>query len=180
MLKRLYFFGRHVIILALVTSIFMLQGPTTAHATDPDFLSLGLGISDYNDDKTAAEGRFEYRSNIELSIFRPFSGFMMTSDRAMYGYGGLFVDFFFGRRIVVQPSLAVGAYSSGAGKNLGHWIQFSPKLEVAWRFDDRSRLGLSVAHMSNASLNDKNPGTESVLLTYSLPFDRIAKHNLWE
>jgi lipid A 3-O-deacylase len=151
-----------------------------ARAEDPDFLSLSLGVHDVHDNRTAAEGRLEYRSDIDISVFRPFTGFMMTNDSAMYGYGGVFIDLFFGRRFVLQPSFAVGAYSKGSGKDLGHWIEFRSQLEFAWRFDDRSRLGLSVNHISNASLSDNNPGTESIVLTYALPFDKIAKGNLWE
>jgi lipid A 3-O-deacylase len=151
-----------------------------ASADDPDFLAVSAGIHDFHDNRTAAEGRIEYRSDIELSVFRPFTGFMMTNDSAMYGYGGVFMDLFFGRRLVLQPSFAVGAYAKGSGKDLGHWIEFRSQLELAWRFDDRSRLGLSVNHISNASLSDNNPGTESVVLTYALPFDKIAKGNLWE
>ena len=177
-------FSKHIsglfksLAVAAVVGLSLNAGP--ALAKDPDFLSVSLGAYDINDNKTAAEGRLEYRSDIEWSIFRPFSGFMMTADRAMYGYGGVLVDLFFGRRFVVQPSFAAGAYSKGGGKDLGHWIEFRSQLEFAWRFDDRSRLGLSVNHISNASLSDNNPGTESIVLTYAVPFDKILGKNLWE
>jgi lipid A 3-O-deacylase len=169
-------FSATVMALTLALSL----GSAPAKADDPDFLAVSLGLHDFNDNRTANEARIEYRSDIDLSIFRPFTGFMMTDDSAMYGYGGVFVDVFFGRRFVVQPSFAVGAYSKGSGKDLGHWIEFRSQLEFAWRFDDRSRLGLSVNHISNASISDNNPGTESVVLTYAVPFDRIAGKNLWE
>jgi len=47
-------------------------------------------------------------------------------------------------------------------------------LEVAYRFDDRSRLGLSISHYSNAGLGDDNPGTESLMLNYSVPLKKIT------
>ena len=151
-----------------------------AIAEDPDFLAVSAGIHHYHDNRITAEGRLEYRSDIDLSVFRPFTGFMVTNDRAMYGYGGLFMDLFFGRRLVLQPSFAVGAYAKGNGIDLGHWIQFRSQLELAWRFDDRSRLGLSLNHISNGGISDTNPGIESVGLTYALPFDIITEGNLWE
>jgi lipid A 3-O-deacylase len=172
-------FGRGALVLA--AAAFMLAcASAPAMADDPDFLVLSGGMHDINDNRTAAEARIEYRSDIDLSVFRPFTGFMITNDSAMYGYGGVFMDLFFGRRFVVQPSFAAGAYSRGGGKNLGHWIEFRSQIEFAYRFDDRSRLGLSVSHISNASISDNNPGTESVVLTWAVPFDRIAGKNLWE
>ncbi len=151
-----------------------------ARAEDPDFLAFSAGVHDYNDDGRAGSVRFEYRSDIQWWILRPFSGFTYTADKAMYGYAGVFVDLFFGRRFVLQPSFAAGAYSRGAeGKNLGHWIEFRSQLELAYRFDDRSRIGLSVNHISNASLDPDNPGAESFVLTYAVPFDQISGKNLW-
>jgi lipid A 3-O-deacylase len=47
-------------------------------------------------------------------------------------------------------------------------------MELAYRFDDRSRLGLSLSHYSNASLSDKNPGTEAIMINYSIPFTTIS------
>ena len=58
--------------------IFGMEGATSARADDPDLLSLSLGAFDTFDNKTAAEGRVEYRSDRKLWIFKPFSGFMAT------------------------------------------------------------------------------------------------------
>jgi len=48
-------------------------------------------------------------------------------------------------------------------------------LEFAFRFDDRSRLGLSISHYSNAGLGDSNPGTESLMANYSIPLGNFSK-----
>ena len=100
--------------------IFGIAGATSARADDPDFLSLSLGAFDTFDNKTAAETRVEYRSDKKFWIFKPFSGFMATSDKAIYGYLGVLIDFYFGRRFVITPSFAPGAWSRGDGKDLGH------------------------------------------------------------
>lgn len=152
---------------------------TAARADDPDFLVFSAGVHDVHDNKTSAEGRLEYRSDINLSIFRPFTGFMFTGDEATYAYAGLFVDFFYGRRFVLQPSFAVGAYRQGQGKDLGNTVEFRSQLELAYRRDDRSRIGISVNHISNASLSDNNPGTESIVLTYAMPLSKIIGKNFW-
>ena len=144
-----------------------------ARADEPDFIAFSACAFDIGKDQTAAEGRLEYRSDIRLWIFKPFAGVMGTSDGGAYGYAGVLVDVFFGKRMVTTLSFAPGAYAKGDGKDLGHDLEFRSQLEVAYRFDDRSRLGLSLSHMSNASIGDKNPGTESLMLTYALPVRKI-------
>lgn len=156
---------------AAALALALVAGAGPARAADPDFLSLSVGAFDVNDDMTAAEFRLEYRSKLEWWIFRPFTGLMGNSDGGFYGYGGVLVDVFFGRRFVLTPSFAIGAYDRGSGKDLGHSIEFRSQIELAYRFDDRSRLAISLDHMSNASLDEVNPGTESLMLTYAFPFE---------
>ncbi len=147
---------------------------TPAVAEDPPFFALGAGFYDINDNEEAAEFRAEYRAAGKLWIFKPFGGLMTTTDAAVYGYGGFLVDVYFGNRVVLTPSLAAGAYSDGNGKDLGHTIEFRSALELSYRFDDRSRLGLMFYHLSNASLDDNNPGTEILSLTYAIPLSGLA------
>lgn len=45
---------------------------------------------------------------------------------------------------------------------------------MAYRFDDRSRLGLEFYHLSNAGLDKHNPGTEILLAKYSVPFGKLT------
>ena len=98
---------------------------------------------------------------------------MATSDKAIYGYLGVLIDFYFGRRFVITPSFAPGAWSRGDGKDLGHWVEFRSQLEFAYRLDDRSRVAVSIGHISNAGLDSTNPGDESVMLTYAVPFSKL-------
>lgn len=142
---------------------------------DPAFLSVGVGIYDINDDKRAAEMRMEYRFARNFWIFKPFFGASGTTDAAAYGYGGLLVDIYFGPRWVLTPNAAVGLYHEGSGKKLGHVVEFRTGFELAYRFDNRSRLGIAFHHISNASLGDKNPGTELLAIVYSVPFDSLLK-----
>ena len=152
-------------------AMFLLAHP--ARADDPAFIAFSAGAFDLGKDQTAAEGRLEYRSNIRLWVFKPFAGVMGTSDGGAFGYAGVLVDIFFGRRAVASLSFARGAYAEGSGKKLGHELEFRSQLELAYRFDDRARLGFSVSHISNASIGDKNPGAESLMLTYALPVGNI-------
>ena len=55
------------------------------------------------------------------------------------------------------------------GKQLGGTLQFRSAVEFAFCFDDRSRLGLQIGHLSNAGIYSENPGTEFVVLNFSVP-----------
>ena len=162
-------------VIAAIAGISTFFLADAGRADDPDFLSVGGGYFDWNRQKApAAEFRLEYRSDYKLWIFKPLGGVMATSDGAFYGYAGIGVDVFLGNRFVVTPSFAPGYYEAGSGLDLGHELEFRSQIEFAYRFDDRSRLGLAVSHMSNASIGEKNPGTESAILYYSIPFSTVT------
>lgn len=153
----------------------LLAATLPANAEEPSFISLGAGYYDLFDDQSAGEARLEYRfsESNKLFLFTPFVGVTATTDAATYGYVGIGVDVFFGRRWVATPNFAVGVYGNGDGKDLGHAIEFRSGLEIAYRFDDYSRLGLSFTHISNAGLDERNPGVESLVVMYSMPFHKL-------
>ncbi|MSO75293.1 MAG: acyloxyacyl hydrolase [Alphaproteobacteria bacterium] len=140
---------------------------------DPSFLAFSAGAYDVSKDRTAGEFRVEYRGRKLFGPVKPLLGVMTTSDSALYGYFGLGVDIFFGPRIVLLPSASAGLYDDGHGKPLGHVVEFRTGAELAYRFDDRSRIGIAIHHISNASLGNKNPGEESVVITYAVPLEKI-------
>lgn len=140
---------------------------------DESRLQAAIGYYDINDTFDAAEVRLEWHGKKMFWHVRPLAGIMATSDKAFYGYAGIILDMFFGDHIVVSPSFAPGLYSDGDGKDLGHTIEFRSALEIAWRFDGGSRLGLTLYHLSNASLGDSNPGTEVLSLGYTLPLSSV-------
>jgi hypothetical protein len=142
---------------------------------DPPRIALGAGAFDVTPSAhnrqggTAAELRAEYRFGDVLWSVSPFMGVQGTSDAAFYGYGGFGIDVNFGPNIVLTPNVAAGYFSRGSGTDLGSWWEFRSGAEIAWRFDNMSRLGVAVHHMSNAGLTKRNPGEQSVLLLYSVP-----------
>ena len=144
-----------------------------AAAQDPDLFAFSVGGFDVNDDDTAAEASIEYRSDWKPFYLGPTIGLMVNSDGGVYGYGGVYLDLFFGRRFVVTPNFAVGGYSQGDSKDLGSTIEFRSGVDVAYRFDDRSRLGIAFHHISNASIDDTNPGVNSLVVTYAVPIGRL-------
>ena len=74
---------------------------------------------------------------------------------------------------MLTPNFAVGVYGNGDGKDLGYAVEFRSGVELAYRFDNYARLGLSFTHISNAGLDERNPGVESLVVMYSIPFGSL-------
>jgi hypothetical protein len=142
-------------------------------ADDPAFLSFAAGAFDVLHNETAGEFRAEYRFADKWLYLKPFLGVLGTTDKAFYGYGGFRMDIYLGRRFVLMPNAAFGYYQHGSGKNLGGVAEFRTGGEFAYRFDDRSRLGFSFNHISNAGIYKRNPGEEEVAIVYSIPFNLL-------
>ena len=156
----------------LLFAVMTLARPVVAD--EPAFISLGTGATGVIADRTqGAAFNIEYRSDYEFWKIRPFVGGFATSDASLYGYFGFLMDIYFGNRWVLTPNTAVGLYAEGDGQDLGHVIEFRSGIELAYRFDDRSRLGVAVHHLSNASIGDDNPGTETALIYYSIPLNSL-------
>lgn len=162
----------------LVLAVCLVAAPDIAVAddsdSDPDQLAFGLGYFDIIKQRDgAAIFNLEYRSDKKLWVFKPQVGMIATSEGGFYAYAGIRLDVYFGNRFVFTPSFSPGLYHEGNGKDLHFPVEFRSSAEVAYRFDDYSRLSLGIAHMSNASLGDKNPGVETLTLTYSVPFSKL-------
>ena len=129
---------------AIAAIAVSIAAENTVLAGEPAFFSVGAGIYDVNDSDTTVEGRVEYRfsENNKLWHFTPFVGLMATAGGATYGYGGIGLDLFFGNRWVLTPNFAAGLYGNG-DVDLGHAVEFRSGVELAYRFDNRSRLGLT-------------------------------------
>jgi lipid A 3-O-deacylase len=170
--------GRSARVLATAMAVGALltgtAGAQTLSLDDPSYLSLGVGGFDVLHNETAAEFRLEYRDNTRLLGFlKPLGGILATSEGGAYAYFGFATDIYFGQHFVVMPNANVGLWQKGNGKDLGSWVEFKTGAEFAWRFDDHSRLGLSLHHISNAGLTQRNPGEESIELVWSIPFNLL-------
>lgn len=153
------------ILLALVAAASV---ASPAFATD--YLTGYAGIYDVSQgDDYAGEFGVEYRYKDVFHGLRPLAGIMATTDSAVYGYAGLTWDLFLSDSIILSPNFAAGAYHHGDGKDLGYGVEFKSGIELAYQFENQSRLGVAFNHISNASLGNDNPGTENLIVTYSHP-----------
>lgn len=144
--------------------------PVAARADDPAYIAVGAGAYDFLHDNLAAQIRGEYRFAHGFFFLKPLVGALGTSDSSVYAYGGFRVELKLGEHYVLMPLATVGYFNKGDGKNLGSPIEFKTGVEFDYQFSDASRLGLAFDHISNAGLTRRNPGTESLLVVYSVPF----------
>ena len=139
-----------------------------AERNDNNLLAFGAGIWDLNDNQTAGLFNVEYRYGTRYGPFKPMIGGLINTDHGFYIYAGIRMDLYLTNKIVVTPSFAPGFYERGDGKDLGHVIEFRSGLDLAYRRKNGARIGAEFHHLSNASLDENNPGTETFLFTYSI------------
>ena len=97
----------------------------------------------------------------------PTAGVMASSQGVLYSYSGFRMELPIGDRWILSPGSAVGLYYRAYGKNLGGALEFRSHLELAYRLPRETRLGVCIYHLSNAGIFDFNPGSESLVLTYT-------------
>lgn len=148
--------------------------PLSAQAAD-GLLGVGVGYYDVFDEDEAVDFRVEYRAATPCFWeIKPFVGAHVTTDGAVYALGGFYGDINLSPEWTLTPSLGAGLYSDGGGKDLGHTVEFRSQLELGYNFDNGSRLSGGLAHISNASLGDRNPGTEILSLNYYFPLSWVS------
>jgi lipid A 3-O-deacylase len=147
-------------------------GPVALLASGPDHLELGLGAFELLDDDPSLQGSVEYRFGRKLAFVGPALGLLANVDGGVFGYLGLYLDLAVGP-FRVTPMLAAGGYREGSSEDLGGVFQFRQSLAIAWRFQNGHQLGVKLAHISNADINDANPGAEDLMVTYALPLGPV-------
>lgn len=128
----------------------------------------------------AVEGGWEVRFAPRRFRFLPESwpelapvvGGIATGRGTLYAYAGVRTDIPLEGRWVLSPTWGVGLYSFGNGRDLGGALEFRSGLEVSYRLESGDRLGLSLYHLSNADLYHRNPGSESLVLSYTAALGR--------
>lgn len=151
----------------------------------------GVGVYDVKFDGSDTEDAIDYRyerrfdkslleigpDSYDFFNVKPFAGFEITSESASYFLTGVYIEDDVGTlftsepsNFIFTPSFGFGYYDNGDGKNLGHNIQFRTTFELSYKLKSNNRLGISLGHISNANLGDKNPGVEIISLSFQRPY----------
>ena len=154
------------------TTPFLELGPVVLHGSEADILMFGLGMFDPFDNGSATAATMEYRLGRKLFFIGPALGGMANVDGGLFGYFGLYFDLSAGP-FYFTGQLATGAYHQGNSRDLGGVFQFRQSIDLAYRQANGNRLGVRVAHISNAHVHERNPGEEEYYLTYSIALDPL-------
>lgn len=155
---------------AAAVALALLAAPCAARADGPDLLALGLGAYDVRHGDTEAQLRIEYRfAYTFLWVLKPLVGAFVANDGTFLGYAGARIELALTDHVVLMGDAAAGYWRRGTGLDLGDAFEFKTGAELAYRFDDESRLGVAFDHISNAGIAKLNPGVESLILVYSFP-----------
>tara|TARA_B100000676_G_C17751923_1_gene666966 strand:- start:51 stop:554 length:504 start_codon:yes stop_codon:yes gene_type:complete len=134
-------------------------------------LNFFTGNFDFSDDKQkAALVGFQHQDenlnrNTFLGNISPITGGFITNNSAAYIYTGIEWNVDLGG-MIFTPSFAPGLYHEGNGKDLGHVLEFKSEVQLSYKTSEKSSLGVSYNHVSNASLGDKNPGANSYMFNF--------------
>lgn len=155
---------------SLLLSAFAAVSLLAHAAMAEESLTFSAGAFDIDDESLVNFG-VEYRGESFWYDLLPIVGVQSTIEGDMYGYFGFNYDWEFANQWHLTPTAAVGVYNEGAGVDLGGPIEFRTGFEIAYEMGNAHRIGLAAHHLSNAGIYDHNPGTEQVMLSYSIPVD---------
>ena len=130
-------------------------------------LGLSFGRQGIDDEEASTELGFELRFPETPWVLRPALGYLRTDDEARYAYGGLRADLRVSDRLILTPAGSVGYYERGSGIDLGSHVMFRIGFDVAYRINDSMLIGVGLHHLSNARIESRNPGIESLLLSWT-------------
>ena len=164
------------ILIVLISFSFLSFAYAEDKKSNETELNLFTGMFDFSDHKQAAgiiglqhQNDDLFRESF-LGRLSPITGGFLTENNAFYFYRGAQTEYDLGL-FTITPSFAPGLYERGDGKDLGHAVEFRSGLDLAYRRKNGARIGVEVHHLSNASLDENNPGTETFLFTYSIPLN---------
>lgn len=97
----------------------------------------------------------------------PTVGGMATSGGSLYAYAGFRYDLRLSKAWRLTPQWGIGLYYANGRRGLGGPFEFRSGIELSRRVGERGRVGLLLYHLSNAGFYERNPGSESLMLTYT-------------
>lgn len=118
---------------------------------------------------TSALLNVEYRFGKKFYYLGLVAGGLVNSDSGGFVYVGSYADIRY-KKFIATPAVGAGAYHKGAGPDLGGTLEFRSSITFAYELENEGRIGIGIAHISNAGIYDLNPGENEILLSYSFPF----------
>lgn len=158
------------VVVVVVALVGLVTAPTEAAAIET--IAVSVGRFNYARPNPETELGMELRFAPRKWNLAPMMGLAGTDDGVAFVYGGLRRELRLDSKWSLTPSFAGSLYDRGGGHDLGGPIEFRSALEISFQTGRRSRVGLAIYHLSNAGIHRRNPGSNSVVLTLSLPVSR--------
>lgn len=129
--------------------------------------SVGTGLWAFFDeqDMTALHLVYEYPDDPNLFHLRPtFLAVKMEEGHSYYALG-------LTKRLDINDTFSWGVGSNvgflDESHELGHKLEFYTRAFIEYKLTEQSSIELEIGHISNAGFGDINPGSESLVLSYS-------------
>ena len=168
-----------LVLLILAGSMWLGAAPACAahawFADNPPLLVAGTGAAQIFDTHQEIYWDLEYRPAVRAFHFGPWLSFGTGKNHEFYAAVGVLADLELGRGWVFTPGFGGGYYNAASGIDLGFDAEFRSSLELSRRFRNGQRLGFVFSHISNGSLGDKNPGSETLGFNFLMPLDLLFR-----
>ena len=171
--------------------VFIVFKSSISYSQGYDVFAIGIYDVELDGDLQGSDATsdFRYERRLDKSLInigpeednffylKPFAGIEVTTDSALYVLGGIYLEDNLGKLLTgnqnkwnFTPSFGLGYYDDGDGKKLGNKLEFRTTLEMSYQLKNDDRIGISLGHISNANIGNKNPGVEIISLSYQKPF----------
>ncbi len=141
------------------------------------FFGLSIGAYSPFTHRSNANGalNLEYQTGTKIAGYiQPIFGGMASGDGTLLGYAALGAPIRLGSKVFMMPSLGVGAYKKGGGYDLDRTLVYRLGGEIAYVFDNQSRLGLTGALIGNGKSMNREDFVETIMLTYTTPLNALS------
>lgn len=162
-----------LVLLATPAGVLLAAGALRADA-EPAMVSVGVTDMRLHDGLDWPHGvSLQLRLRpLRAYRLRPSLGIEAARDGESLVYAAVERDFAAGPRWILTPGLGIGSFRDGATLELGSSLQFRSALALSYRLRNEWRVGLAFSHLSNGGVAERNPGTEELSLTVSMPLAR--------
>jgi lipid A 3-O-deacylase len=142
---------------------------STSHAQHPEVAFSVGNFEVFESSNRATEIGAEYRFRPAKSLFNivPAVGLSANSDGGYWAHAGIRYDISLSDKWLFTPQLAAVGYENGGGKNLGSGFLFRSGIELGYKLNANNKIALTLYHLSNGGLGNRNPGAESLIFSYS-------------
>lgn len=166
-------FLRHSLSLAILGGVIAaVDAVAGVEAPRPEYLTLGAGFNEAFDGGENAFASVELRFTPVFVGLRPWAYASGSDEGALLLAGGLAYTIQGDCDWSLTFGFGPGYYDRHDDVELGDDLEFMSFAEIGYRLKNDSVISLRLAHVSNGSLADYNPGTELISLQYSIPLGR--------